>query len=148
VYVLHTIEDTLIVVAYFDDLVITGNNIYLTFRLKKQLANSFDNTYLSTLHYFLGLQVLPLCDDFFIFQYKYVMDILTHFNMAYFKPCANPFQSRVNLTKTCQNPQVDATLYRQLVGSIIYLPHSRPNISFFVSVFLGLFRTPEKATRK
>jgi hypothetical protein len=45
-------------------------------------------TYLGTLHYFLGLQVLPLCDGFFISQSKYVMDILTHFKMGDCNPHA------------------------------------------------------------
>jgi hypothetical protein len=95
----------LIVVVYVDDLLITGNNNDLILRLKKQLVDSFDMTDLGTLHYFLGLQVLPLCDGFFISQSKYVMDILTCFKMVDCNPCATPFQSRVNLTKTCQTPQ-------------------------------------------
>jgi hypothetical protein len=52
------------------------------------------------------------------------MDIFTYFNMYYCKPCSTPFQSQVNLTKTCQTPVVDATLYQKLVGSLIYLTHS------------------------
>jgi len=46
--------------------------------------------------------------------------------MEYCKPCATPFQYGVKLTQTCQIPQVDATLYRNMVGSIIYLTHSEP----------------------
>jgi hypothetical protein len=59
-YVLHSNGDTLIVVVYVDDLIITDNTNSLIFRLKKQLVDSFDMTNLGTLHYFLGLQVLPL----------------------------------------------------------------------------------------
>jgi hypothetical protein len=136
--------NTLIVVVYVDDLVITGNNIDLILRLKKQLVDSFDMTDLGTLHYFLGLQVLPLCDGFFISQSKYVMDLLTHFKMEYCKPCATPFQSGVKLTKTCQTPKVDATLYRQLVDSLIYLTHSRPDISFVVSVVSQVYAGPQR----
>jgi hypothetical protein len=66
---------------YVDDLLIIINNNSLIPRLKKQLVDSFEMIDLGTLHYFLGLQVLPLCDGFFISQYKYVMDLLTHFNM-------------------------------------------------------------------
>jgi hypothetical protein len=147
-YVLHTHGNTLIIVVYVDDLVITGNNIDLILRLKKQLVDSFDMTDLGILHYFLGLQVLPLSDGLFISQSKYVMDLLTHFKMEYCKPCATPFQSGVKLSKTCQSPKVDATLYRQLVDSLIYLTHSRPDISFVVSVVSHLCRIPEKATGK
>jgi hypothetical protein len=110
-YVLNTNGDTLIVVVYVYDLFITGNIIALILRMKNQLVDSFDMTDLSTLHCFLGLQVLPLCDDLFISQSKCVMDILTSFKMVDCKPCATPFQSILKLTKTCQTPQVDATLY-------------------------------------
>jgi hypothetical protein len=85
-------------------------------------------TDLGTLHYFLGLQVLPLCDGFLISQSKYEMDLLTCFNMADCNSCATPFQFGVNITKTCQNPKVNATLYQQLVSGLIYLTHSRPDV--------------------
>jgi hypothetical protein len=63
-YVLDTNEDTLIVDVYVNDLLITSNHIDLILRLKHQLVDSFDMTDLGTLHYFLGLQVLPPCDGF------------------------------------------------------------------------------------
>jgi hypothetical protein len=78
-YVLHTNGDTLIIIVYVDYLPITGNNNNLILRLKKQLV---DMTNLDPLHYFLGLQVLPFCDGFCIFQSKYVMDLLTCFKMV------------------------------------------------------------------
>ena len=59
-------------------------------------------TDLGTLHYFLGLQVLALCDGLFISQYKYVMYLLTHFKMDNCNPYATPFKYGVKLTKTCQ----------------------------------------------
>jgi hypothetical protein len=114
----------LIIVVYVDDLVITGNNIDLILRLKKQLVESFDITDLSILHCFLGIKVLPLFDGLFISQSKYVMDLLTCFNMVDCELCATSFQFGVKLSKTCQSPKVDATLYRQLVDSLIYLTHS------------------------
>jgi len=62
------------------------------------------------------------------------MDLLTHFKMANCTPYVTPFQSRVNLTKTCQTPKVDATLDQQLVDSVIFLTHSCIDISFDISV--------------
>jgi len=59
-YVLYTHGDTLIFVVYVENILITSNNNDLIHILKKQLTNSFDITDLGTLHYFLGLQVLPL----------------------------------------------------------------------------------------
>jgi len=114
----------LIFVVYVDELLITGSNNDLILGLKKQLAHPFYMTYLDTLHYFLGLQVLPLCDAFFISQSKYVMDLLTHFKMVDCKPYAISFQYGVRIIKTYQTPIVDDTLYNQLVKSLIYLTHS------------------------
>jgi hypothetical protein len=83
-YVLHSNIDTLIVIVHVHDLIINCNNISLIFRLKRQCVNSFDMTDLGTLHYFLGLQVLPLYDGFFISHSKYVMDLLLCFNIVHF----------------------------------------------------------------
>jgi hypothetical protein len=102
-------------------------------------------TDLGLLHYFLGLQVLPLTDGLFISQSKYVMDLLTHFKMEYCKSCATPFHSGVKLSKTYQSPKVDATLYQQLVDSLIYLTHSRPDISFVVSVVSRFMQDPRES---
>jgi hypothetical protein len=100
---------------------------------------------LGILHYFLGLQILPLSNGFFIFQSKYVMDLLTHFKMAYCKTCATPFQYGFNFIKTCQTSKFDATLYRQLVNRLIYLTHSRPNIFFIVSVVSHFMQDPRES---
>ena len=89
-YVLHVHGDNLIVVIYVDDLVITGNNLDLILRLKTQLAATFEMTDLGILHYFLGLQVLPLPNGVFIFQSKYLLDLLKHCKMDDCKPCATP----------------------------------------------------------
>jgi hypothetical protein len=102
----------LIFFIYVYDLLITGNNIYFILRLKKQLIDSFDMKDLGTLHCFLGLQILPLCDGFFISQSKYVMDLLACFNMDDFNPYATPFQSGVNIIKTFQTPIVNVTHYK------------------------------------
>jgi hypothetical protein len=70
------------------------------------------------------------------------MDLLTHFNMDYCKPCDTPFQSGVKLTKTCQTLALDATLYQQLVVSHIYHTHIQPDISFVVSVVSWVMQDP------
>jgi hypothetical protein len=133
----------LIFVIFVDDILITSNNNDLILRLKKQLTDSFGMTNHGTLHYFLGLQVLPVCYGFFTSQYKYVMNILTCFNMDDCKPYATPFQSGVNLTKTFQTLIVDATFYQQLVDCIIYVTHSQPNIYFVVRVVSRFMQDPK-----
>lgn len=133
-YVLHVHGDTLIVVVYVVDLILTGNKPNIIFTLKSQLATTFEMTYLSIQHFFLGLQVSPFSDGPFISQSKYVLDLLKHFKMANCKACVMPFQSSLKLTRYYQSPQVNVALYHWMVSSLIYLTHSRLDISFFVIV--------------
>jgi hypothetical protein len=60
IYVLHVKGDTLIVAVYVVDLVLIKKNPSLIFRLKSRLADTFEMTILGMLHFFLGIQVLPL----------------------------------------------------------------------------------------
>ena len=66
IYVLHVNGDTLIVALYVDDLVTIGNNVNLIFSLKKQLADTFEMTYLGIFHFFLGIQILKMDDGIFL----------------------------------------------------------------------------------
>ena len=68
------------------------------------------------------------------------------------KLAPSPFQSRVKLSTTCTSPEVDSTLYQQLVGSLLYLNHSRPELCFVVGHVSFYMKTPHeshwKATKK
>ena len=60
------------------------------------------------------------------------------------KPTPSPFQSGVKLSTTCTSPEVDSTLYRQLVGSLLYLTHSRHDFSFFIGHVSRYMKTPHE----
>eukprot|EP00253_Pinus_taeda_P002938 PITA_02938 len=91
-------------------------------------------TNLGHLHYFLGLQVLQSKEGISLSQSKYPCDLLRHFHMEECKPTPSPFQSGVKLSVTCTSPEVDATLYRQLVGKLLYLTHAHLDLSFVVAL--------------
>ena len=102
-------------------------------------------TDLGLLHYFLGLQIWHMADGMFLFQSKYATDLLARFHMSDCKYDPTPFQSGVKLTVECTTPLVNATLYHQLVGSLIYLTHSRPDLSFFVSLVSRFMQQPHES---
>ena len=139
---LHVNGDTLIVVIYVDDIVITSNNLDLILGLKRQLVATFEMTNLGLLHYFLGHQIFPLSNGIFISQSMYALDLFKRFNIDDYKLCAIPFQLGVKLTKECSFLKVNAALYQQLVSSLIYLTHSQPILSFVVSVASRFMQDP------
>ena len=102
-------------------------------------------TNLGHLHYFLGLQVLQSKEGISLSQSKYACDLLRHFHMEDCKPTPSPFQSGVKLSLTCTSPEVDATLYHQLVGSFLYLTHFHFNISFVVGLVSQCMQRPHES---
>eukprot|EP00253_Pinus_taeda_P021116 PITA_21116 len=102
-------------------------------------------TDLGHLHYFLGLQVLQSKEGISHSHSKYACDLLRHFHMEYCKPTPSPFQSGVKLSVTCTSPEVDATLYRQLVGKILYLTHTCPDLSFVVGLIARFMKNPHES---
>eukprot|EP00253_Pinus_taeda_P029567 PITA_29567 len=134
VYTKEVGNSLIILVLYVDDLILTGSDPNLINHVKSSLKKKFEMTDLGHLHYFLGLQVLQSKEGISLSQSKYACDILRHFHMEDCKPAPSPFQSGVKLFVSCTSPEVDATLYRQLVGKLLYLTHTRPDLSFVVGL--------------
>jgi hypothetical protein len=65
--------------------------------------------------------------------------------MEYCKPVTCHFQYGVKLASTYTYPEVDATLYRQLVGSLLYLTHTRPDLYFVVGLVARYLKTPHES---
>jgi hypothetical protein len=97
------------------------------------------------LHYFLGLQVLQNNERIFLSQSKYACDLLRHFHMDDCKPAPSSFQSGVKLATTRTSPEVDATLYHQLVGSLLYFTHTCPDLSFVVGLVARYMQKPHES---
>eukprot|EP00253_Pinus_taeda_P015456 PITA_15456 len=91
------------------------------------------------------LTVLQSKEGISLSQSKYACDILRHFHMEDCKPAPSPFQSGVKLSASCTSPEVDATLYRQLVGKLLYLTHTRPDLSFVVGLVARFMQNPSES---
>ena len=119
----------LILILYVDDLFLTGDE-QLIEQCKRELTSEFEMKDLGFMHYFLGLEVWQKPDEIFLTQRKYAVDILQRFGMQDCKSMSIPMTT--NLTKlrdsASSSQSVDSTLYRQLIGSLMYLVHTRPDI--------------------
>ncbi|GJY58914.1 uncharacterized mitochondrial protein-like protein [Tanacetum coccineum] len=84
------------------------------------------------LTFFLGLQVMQRDNGIFISQDKYVADILKKFNFVTIKTVSTPIKTNKALLKDEEAEDVDVYLYRPMIGSLMYLTTSRPDIMFAV----------------
>eukprot|EP00253_Pinus_taeda_P008665 PITA_08665 len=152
VYTKKLCKSLIILVLYVDDLILTGSDPNLINHVKCSLKKQFETTNLGHLHYFLGLQVLQSKEGIFLSQSRYACDLLCHFHMEDYMPTPSPFQSGSKLSVSCTSPEVDATLYRQLVGKLLYLTHTRLERSFVVGLIARFMQNPNeshwKATKR
>lgn len=133
-----------IVLVYVDDLIITGDNTEEIQLIRENLATRFKMKELGKLKHFLGLEIEESKEGFFLGQQKYARDLLKRFGMLECKPISTPMDANVKLCAHEGKDLEDATMYRQLVGSLIYLTMTRPDISFAVGVVSRFMRKPKK----
>ena len=80
-------------------------------------------------------------DDIFICQTNYANEVLKMFRMLNCKPTATPMETDIKLSKYDEGSYVDPTLYTRLVGSLMYLTTTRPDIMFVVSLISRFMET-------
>ena len=104
--------------------------------------------YLSPLNYFLGLEVSSYTYGYYLTQAKYSSDLISRASITDSKIVDTPIEYNCRLNSHDGEPLSDATLYRQLVGSLIYLTVTCPDISYvvhIVSQFMAALRSPHYA---
>lgn len=136
-------DDLILLLIYVDDMIMTGNNAILMSQVTEFLSTHFKIKDLGPLSFFLGIQVTKTTDGFFMNQQKYVMDILKDF--VYLKPqsAVVPMEQHHELLKDTDSPLLqDVTSYRRLVGKLIYLTISRPDLAYSVHVLAQFMNNP------
>jgi len=97
------------------------------------------------LHFFLGIEVKQQEDGIFISQKKYANDILKRFKMKSATPLCTLMEVGMKLSKSENEESVDGIIYRSLVGSLIYLTATRPDLMFAVSMLSLFIKSPKKS---
>ena len=122
----------LILLLYINDLFITGGE-YLIDACKKDLASDFKMIDLGLMHYYLGMEVWQEDGHVFMGKGKYAADVLRRFQMEDCKPMSTPMTTNWKKLHASEGELVDPTLFRQLIGSSMYLVNTRPDMSFAVN---------------
>ncbi|GKB86944.1 uncharacterized mitochondrial protein-like protein [Tanacetum coccineum] len=121
--------DILLVQVYVDDIIFGSTKKSLCTEFEKIMHKRFQISSMGELTFFLGLE-----DGIFISQYKYVTEILKKFGFTDVKTASTPMETQKPLLKNKDGKEVDVHLYRSMIGSLMYLTSSRPDIMFIVCV--------------
>jgi hypothetical protein len=141
---LRTTDSLLLLILYVDDLLITGCSTSTIAAVKRILHDRFLMTDMGPLHFFLGLEISQDASGIKLSQAKYARDLLERFHMTDCKSAPTPFLSGVKLEDGGETPLVDNTLYKQLVGILLYLTHSRPDLSYEVGAVSRFMQEPHE----
>jgi hypothetical protein len=131
---LRMTDSLLLLVLYVDDLLITGCPTSTIVAVNRILHDRFLKMNMGSLHFFLGLKISQDALGIKLSQAKYARDLLDIFHMAYCKSALTPFLSGVKLEDGRDTPLVDITLYKHLVGILLYLTPSIPYLSYAVGI--------------
>ena len=141
-FIKHTgMEKLTILIVYVDDIIVTGNDTEEIKKLKGLLAKNFEVKDLGKLRYFLGMEIARSRQGISVSQRKYTLDLLEETGMLGCKASSIPVELG-NKDRIFKGEPVDRTKYQQLVGKLIYLSHTRPDIAFAVSLVSQYMHNP------
>jgi hypothetical protein len=112
-----------------------------SFRLA--MKNEFEMTDLGLMKYLLVIEVDQSVHGIFISQQKYVADVLKKIKMEKCKPADTPIALGIKLSKEDLGSVISSTLYKQLVGSLMYLTTTRPDITYAASYISRFMESPK-----
>nr|GEY41084.1 hypothetical protein [Tanacetum cinerariifolium] len=135
--------DILLVQVYVDDIIFGFTNKELCKAFKKLMKDKFQMSSMGELTLFLGLQVKKKDNGIFISQDKYIAKILKKFGFTDVKSASTPIETEKPLLKDPDGEDVDVHIYMLMIGSLMYLTLSRPDIMFAVCACLRFQVTPK-----
>ncbi|GJR48224.1 putative ribonuclease H-like domain-containing protein [Tanacetum coccineum] len=136
-------KDIMLVQVYVDDIIFGSTKKSWCDEFEALMKSIFQMSSMGELTFFLGLQVKQNKAGIFISQDKYVAEILKKFDLVNVKTAITPMETKVALTKDEEAVDVDVHLYRSMIGSLMYLTASRPDIMYAVCVCSRFQVTPK-----
>ncbi|CAM8948863.1 unnamed protein product [Rhodiola kirilowii] len=137
-----TNDGFLILLVYVDDVVITGTSSAMIASVKSFIHSEFRIKDLGLLKYFLGIEVARSNTGIFINQRKYALDLLNEVGLLGCKPSTTPMDIKQKLAQSTADKLPDPTTYRKLVGKLVYLNVTRPDITFSVHLLSQFLANP------
>lgn len=144
--------DLVVLLVYVDDLLITGTSSTMIAEAKSTLHQHFKMKDLGKLRYFLGIEVMQSKDGILLNQRKYALQLIADTGLSGAKPISTPVEFNHKFTSLVfdqhtgdnSDPELDdATAYQKLIGKLIYLTITRPDIAFGVQTLSQFMQHPK-----
>jgi hypothetical protein len=126
--------DFLLVQIYVDDTIFGGSSHTLVSRFQEMMESEFQMSMMGELTFFLGIQVKQTKQGTFVHQAKYTKELMKKFNMAELKSVSTLTSSVASLGPDEDGEVVDQSEYMSMIGSLLYLTATRPDIQFTVGM--------------
>lgn len=136
--------DITLLIVYVDDMIVTGSNLCEIEELRDYLAKEFKMKDLEALKYFLGIEVSRSKHGLFLSQRKYTLHLLAETGNSACQPVDTPIEMNHGLSIYPDQIPTNKERYQRLVGKLIYLTHTRPDISYVVGVVSQFMHNPSE----
>ncbi|CAJ2642525.1 unnamed protein product [Trifolium pratense] len=136
--------DITLLIVYVDDMIVTGSNLHEIGELRDYLAKEFEMKDLGDLKYFLSIEVSRSKQELFLSQRKYTLDLLAETGNSACQPVDTPIEVNHGLSIYPDQIPTNKERYQRMVGKLIYLTHTRPDISYAVSVVSQFMHNPSE----
>ena len=131
--------------VYVNDIIFGSTNDELAHDFSKLMQSKFKMSMIGELNYFLGLQIHQQESVIFISQSKYAKNLVKKYGLDSASLVRTPVRPNVKLTVDLLGKSVNYFLYRSMIGSLLYLTGSRPNISYSVGVYARYQENPKES---
>ncbi|GJU17741.1 retrovirus-related pol polyprotein from transposon TNT 1-94 [Tanacetum coccineum] len=143
-FIRKTGKHTLHVQIYVDDIIFASTDPKDCDRFSNEMSSKFQMSMMGQISFFLGLQISQNPRGIFINQSKYANEILKKFDLHKSDPVDTPMVERTKLDEDLSGTPVDQTKYRSMIGSLMYLTASRPDLVFAVCMCARYQSRPTK----
>jgi hypothetical protein len=130
-----------------DDIIFRGSSHSLVSRFQEMMESEFQMSMMGELTFFLGIQVKQTKQGTFVHQAMYTKNLMKKFNMAELKPVSPPMSFAASLGPDEDGDAVDQREYRSMIGSLLYLTATRPDIQFVVGLCARFQSFPRSSHR-
>lgn len=140
----HQKGKVIALIIYVDDVIITGDDSKEIARIQRQSTTEFEMKNLGGLNYFLGIEVARSKRGIFMSQRKYTLNLLSEVGKLDCKLTDTPIIQNHKFREYLDQLPMNKERYQRLVGKLIYLSHTRPNIAYAVSVVSQFMHCPSE----